>query len=271
MLKDITIGRYYNTDSVIHRLDPRTKMNTTVLFMILIFVVNNISTYALIFMFLMLLIKLSNIPYGYVFKGLRGVLFLLAFSIIINLFFTPGKTLIEFYFFKITEEGLYNAIVMMARLTLLIMGSTLMTLTTTPIRLTDAIEKSLSPYKKIGIPAHEIALMMSMSMRYIPTLIDETDKIMKAQMARGANFETGSIFQRAKAFVPIFVPLFVNSFRRADDLSMAMVSRCYNGAEGRTKLKPLVYGKNDFKAYIIFLIFMVSSFILDHYVKILIW
>lgn len=270
MLKDITIGRYYNTDSIIHRLDPRTKMNITILFMILIFMMNHIASYVFIFAFLMILIKLANIPYKYVFKGLKGIMILLMFSVVINLFFTPGKPVISFYFLQITDEGIYNALIMSARLTLLILGSTLMTLTTTPIRLTDAIEKSLSPYKKFGIPAHEIALMMSMSMRYIPTLIDETDKIMKAQMARGANFETGSIFQRAKAFVPIFIPLFVNSFRRADELSMAMVSRCYNGADGRTKLNPLKYGKKDFTAYFIFVFFMVFSFILDHFVRTLI-
>lgn len=264
MLKDITIGRYYNTDSMIHRLDPRTKMNTTLLFMILVFVMNHVQTYFLLFGFLLLLIKLANIPYRYVFKGLKGIMFLLVFSAVINLFFTPGNPIIQFYFIKITDLGLYNAVLMISRLTLLIMGSTLMTLTTTPIRLTDAIEKSLSPYRRFGVPAHEIALMMSMSMRYIPTLIDETDKIMKAQMARGANFETGSLFKRAKAFVPIFIPLFINSFRRADELSMAMVSRCYNGADGRTKLNPLEYHRRDFYAYAVFVIIIVISFFLDH-------
>ncbi len=256
MIRDITIGQYYQTDSVIHRLDPRVKLAGTLLYIITLFFINSVFAYALATLALAVVIKLSKVPFSFIIRGMKTIVFLLLITIVFNMFLTPGETLFQVWILKLTKEGLRTAIFMGWRLCLLIIGSSLMTLTTTPNHLTDGLEKSLNIFNKIGLPIHEIAMMMSVSLRFIPILIEETDKIMKAQMARGADFESGNMIQRAKAMVPLLVPLFVSAFRRANDLAMAMESRCYRGGEGRTKMKPLVYQKADYIAYGCVLLFM---------------
>lgn len=249
MLREVTLGQYYPVDSVIHRLDPRVKLLSTLLYMLSLFLVKSWSAYLLAVLLLAVLIRLSKVPFRFMTKGLRGMLFLLLLSVSFNLFLTPGEVIWHFYFLKLTREGVRIASMMAARLILLVLGSSLMTLTTTPNQLTDGLEKGLSILKLLHVPVHEIAMMMSIALRFIPILVEETDKIMKAQMARGADFESGGMFQRAKAMVPILVPLFVSAFRRANELATAMEARCYRGGEGRTKMKPLRYEKRDFLAY----------------------
>ena len=251
MLRDITIGQYYQTDSVIHRLDPRVKLMGTLIFIISLFLDRSIWIYLGVTIFLAAVIKLSRVPLKFIVKGLRAVVILIVFSAIFNLFLTQGEPLITIWKLTITTEGAILAAFMVVRLLYLIMGSSLMTLTTTPNNLTDGLEKGLGFLKYIKVPVHEIAMMMSIALRFIPILIDETDKIMKAQMARGADFENGNLIQRAKAMIPVLVPLFISAFRRANELAMAMEARCYHGSEGRTKMKPLKYNKNDYIAYII--------------------
>ncbi len=251
MLRDITIGQYYQTDSVIHRLDPRVKLMGTLIFIISLFLDRSIWIYLGVTIFLAAVIKLSRVPLKFIVKGLRAVVILIVFSAIFNLFLTQGEPLIKIWKLTITKEGAILAAFMVVRLLYLIMGSSLMTLTTTPNNLTDGLEKGLGFLKYIKVPVHEIAMMMSIALRFIPILIDETDKIMKAQMARGADFENGNLIQRAKAMIPVLVPLFISAFRRANELAMAMEARCYHGSEGRTKMKPLKYNKNDYIAYII--------------------
>lgn len=249
MLREVTLGQYYPVDSVIHRLDPRVKLLSTLLYMLSLFLVKSWSAYLLAVLLLAALIRLSKVPFRFMTKGLRGMLFLLLLSVSFNFFLTPGEVIWHFYFLKLTREGVRIASMMAARLILLVLGSSLMTLTTTPNQLTDGLEKGLSILKLLHVPVHEIAMMMSIALRFIPILVEETDKIMKAQMARGADFESGGMFQRAKAMVPILVPLFVSAFRRANELATAMEARCYRGGEGRTKMKPLRYEKRDFLAY----------------------
>ena len=251
MLRDITIGQYYQTDSVIHRLDPRVKLMGTMIFIISLFLDRTIWLYLGVTIFLAVVIKLSKVPLKFIVKGLKAVVILIVFSAVFNLFLTQGEPLITIWKLTITKEGLILAIFMVVRLLYLIMGSSLMTLTTTPNNLTDGLEKGLGFLNYIKVPVHEIALMMSIALRFIPILIDETDKIMKAQMARGADFENGNLIQRAKAMIPVLVPLFISAFRRANELAMAMEARCYNGSKGRTKMKPLKYTKNDYIAYLI--------------------
>ena len=254
MLRDITLGQYYPADSVIHKLDPRVKLFGTLIYIISLFVFKGLPAFILAAIFLVVLIKLSKVPFSYMVKGLKTIVLIMLFAAVFNLFLTPGTKLVSFWIFTITYEGLKNAVVMMVRLIFLIIGTSLMTLTTTPNELTDGLEKSLMPLSKIGIPVHAIAMMMSIALRFIPILIEETDKIMKAQMARGADFESGNLIHKVKNMVP----LFVSAFRRADDLAMAMEARCYNGGEGRTKMKPLKYVAVDHKAYaIIFAYFIV--------------
>ena len=250
MLRDITIGQYYQTDSVIHRLDPRVKLMGTLIFIISLFLDRSIWIYLGVTIFLAAVIKLSRVPLKFIVKGLRAVVILIVFSAIFNLFLTQGEPLITIWKLTITKEGAILAAFMVVRLLYLIMGSSLMTLTTTPNNLTDGLEKGLGFLKYIKVPVHEIAMMMSIALRFIPILVEETDKIMKAQMARGADFENGNIIKRAKAMVPILVPLFVSAFRRANELAMAMEARCYHGSEGRTKMKPLKYAKRDKIAYL---------------------
>lgn len=257
MIRDITIGQYYQTDSVVHRLDPRVKLTGTLLYIITLFFIDSIIGYVLATLALAAVIKLSKVPFTFIVRGMKAIVFLLLITVVFNMFLTPGEAIFRFWIFKLTKEGLRTALFMGWRLCLLIIGSSLMTLTTTPNHLTDGLEKSLHVFNKIGVPVHEIAMMMSISLRFIPILIEETDKIMKAQMARGADFESGNMIQKAKAMVPLLVPLFISAFRRANDLAMAMESRCYRGGEGRTKMKPLIYQKADYVGYASVLLFMV--------------
>lgn len=251
MIRDITIGQYYQTDSVIHRLDPRVKLMGTLVYIISLFLGRNIWLYLLATIFLAVVIKLSKVPLKFILKGLKAVVVIIALSAVFNLFLTAGEPLIKIWKITITKEGLILAIFMVVRLIYLIMGSSLMTLTTTPNNLTDGLEKGLGFLKVIRVPVHEIAMMMSIALRFIPILIEETDKIMKAQTARGADFNNGNIIKRAKAMIPILVPLFISAFRRANELAMAMEARCYHGSEGRTKMKPLKYKKRDRIAYLV--------------------
>ena len=256
MIRDITIGQYYQTDSVIHRLDPRVKLAGTLLYIVTLFFIQNMWGYLLATAALAAVIKLSKVPLGFIVRGMKAIAFILGITVVFNMFLTPGEPIVSFWIFNLTWEGIRTAIFMGWRLILLIIGSSLMTLTTTPTNLTDGMEKALKSFNKIGVPVHEIAMMMSISLRFIPILLEETDKIMKAQIARGADFESGNIVQKAKAMVPLLVPLFISAFRRANDLAMAMESRCYHGGEGRTKMKPLVYQKRDGIAYACIFAFM---------------
>ncbi len=258
MIRDITIGQYYNTDSVLHRLDPRVKLMGTLLFLLSLFLKQSILAYVLITVVLVCVIHLSHVPFSYMIKGLKAILFLLLLTVPMNLFMTPGEPVFQWKALQITAEGIKIAIFTVIRLVYLIIGSSLMTLTTTPNQLTDGLEKGLGFLKVIKVPVHEIAMMMSIALRFIPILMEETDKIMKAQMARGADFESGKIWSRLKNMVPLLVPLFISAFRRASDLAMAMEARCYRGGKGRTKMKPLVYRKQDKIAYLLMGIYFLS-------------
>lgn len=257
MLRDITLGQYYQADSIIHKLDPRVKLVATITFIISLFVVQNFIGYIIAALFLVLAIKLSKVPFRFMIKGMKAIVFLLMITVVFNLFLTPGEALISIWKLTITKEGLKTAVFMAIRLMFLIVGSSIMTLTTTPNSLTDGMEKLLNPLKKIKVPVHEIAMMMSIALRFIPILIEETDKIMKAQIARGADFESGNLIKKAKSLVPLLVPLFISAFRRANDLAMAMEARCYRGGEHRTKMKPLKYKRRDAAAYSILLCYFV--------------
>ena len=260
MIRDITIGQYYPANSKLHRLDPRVKIVCTFLFLISLFCFQNIWGYVIATIFLASIIRISKVPFKFIVKGLRPVIMLLMITVLFNLFLTKtGTVIFEAWVFKITDEGLRTAGFMTVRLIYLILGSSLMTFTTTPNALTDGIEKLLWPLRKIKLPVHEIAMMMSIALRFIPILLEETDKIMKAQIARGADLESGNIIQKAKAMIPILVPLFVSAFRRATDLAMAMEARCYRGGEGRTKMKPLVYQKKDYIAYAVMIFYVVVA------------
>ena len=248
MLKDITIGQYYPTGSAIHKLDPRVKLFGTILYIVTLFIARNPVVYILAAAFLFTCIGIAKVPLKYILRGLKTIMIILAFSLIFNIFFTEGRVLVQFWKIKITYEGIIQAIYMGIRLILLIIGSSLMTLTTTPNDLTDGMEKGLRFLTVIKIPVHEIAMMMTIALRFIPTLIEETDKIMNAQKARGADLESGGLVQRAKALIPILIPLFVSAFRRADELALAMECRCYRGSVGRTRLKQLEYSSRDFVA-----------------------
>ena len=257
MLRDITLGQYYPVESPIHRLDPRTKLFGTMVFILSLFVANNIWGYLLGTIALAAVIILTKVPLRFILKGLKAIVILLLISVSFNLFLTPGQELIRFWIFKITWEGIRLAGFMAVRLIYLVVGSSLMTLTTTPNQLTDGLEKGLGFLKRFHVPVHEISMMMSIALRFIPILVEETDKIMKAQMARGAHFESGNLVQKAKAMIPLLVPLFISAFRRATDLAMAMEARCYRGGEGRTKMKPLQYSQRDHEAYMIFALYFV--------------
>ncbi len=252
MLKDITLGQYYPASSKIHQLDPRVKLLFTFVFMATIFMVNKFYPFVFIILFVGFLAKLSTIPIKYLLKGIKPLMAILIITFLINAMLTPGQIIFDsgFWLFRLTVEGLQLGAFMVLRLILLVVGTSLLTLTTTPIALTDGIEKLLSPMRKIGVPAHEIAMMMTIALRFIPTLLDETDKIMKAQMARGADFESKNIVERAKSLIPLLVPLFISAFRRADDLAMAMESRCYRGGEGRTRMNELVLTKSDWISFV---------------------
>lgn len=249
MIRDITIGQYYPANSVIHQLDARVKIIVTFLFIVSLFVVNTLMGYVLVTVLLGAVIKISQVPLKFMLRGLKSIMIIIIFTAVINLFLTQGEQIIwQFGFLKLTKEGIYMAIKMCVRLVLLIVGSSLLTLTTTPIQLTDGIEYILKPLKKIGVPAHEIAMMMTIALRFIPTLLDETDKIIKAQQARGADFDTGNLLQKAKSMIPILVPLFISAFRRAEELAMAMEARCYHGDENRTRMNVMQLQKRDYTA-----------------------
>ena len=262
MIKDITIGQYIPGESFVHKLDPRLKILISLLFIIDLFLVNNFNGYLFVLIFIVSTILIANLPFKYVYKGLKPIFAIILITAVLNIFMTTGEHLVyQFGFIKIYKEGLITAAFMIVRLVFLIMGTSILTLTTSPIELTDGIENLLNPFKKIGVPAHELAMMMTIALRFIPTLMDETDKIMKAQMARGADFESGNLVKRAKSLIPILVPLFISSFRRADELAMAMESRCYKGGKGRTRMKELKVTKRDYFATLVFaLLFVITIF-----------
>ena len=262
MLRDITIGQYYPTGSVIHRMDPRVKLFGTLVFLISVFAYKGIIGFAIVTLFLAAVIGISKVPFRYMIKGLKAIMILMLITALFNLFLTPGEVLLQIWKLKITKEGVLSAIRMAIRLTYLILGTSPMTLTTTPNQLTDGLEKALRPLAKIHVPVHEIAMMMSIALRFIPILIEETDKIMKAQMARGASFDEGNIIKKAKSLIPLLVPLFVSAFRRANDLAMAMEARCYCGGDGRTKMKPLRYQSLDYMAYMILILYLARLLVL---------
>ena len=253
MLKDITLGQFFPADTVVHRLDPRTKLLAVILYIVALFNASGVVTYAIMAAVLAACVLLSHVPFKSLTRGLKPVYIIVAFTAIMNMFFTGGTPVADVWLLRrITFEGIISAVQMILRIVLLIMGTFLMTYTTSPIALTDGLENLLSPLKKLRLPIHELAMMMSIALRFIPTLIEETDKIMSAQKARGADFETGNIFQRAKALVPILVPLFVSAFRRADELATAMECRCYHGGEGRTALRVLHMRSADWVTLLLF-------------------
>ena len=256
-MRDITIGQYYPADSVLHRLDPRVKLVGTFAFLVSLFVGEGIVAYAIATVFLAIVIKLSKVPFKMILKGLKAIIIILLITVSFNLFLTDGEIIFKLRFLKITKEGVSVAFFMALRLIYLVIGASLMTLTTTPNDLTDGLESVLGPLKKIKVPVHEISMIMSIALRFIPILMEETDRIMKAQKARGADFETGNLIQKAKAMIPLLVPLFISAFRRANDLAMAMEARCYRGGEGRTKMKPLHYEQIDRKAYAILVLYLI--------------
>ena len=267
MIRDITFGQYYKKDSVIHSLDPRVKLIATLIFLISLFISTNIFAYIIATFFLITSIALCKVPFQYIIRGLKSLLFLLLISIVFNIFLTPGEKILIFGPLSVTKEGLVIAIKMAIRLIYLVIGSSILTLTTTPSKLTDGLEKGLSFLNVFKIPVAEIALMMSIALRFIPILIEEVDKIMKAQISRGADFDKGNLIEKAKSLVPLLVPLFVSAFRRANDLAYAMESRCYSSNVKRTKLRPLTYKRIDYITYIILLVFIVLIFI-TRYIKI---
>lgn len=250
MLKDITLGQYFPGNSIIHRLDPRTKILCLIVYITLIFCIKGFIGYGIIAAFTALIIILSRIPFRFVIKGVKPILVFVVITALFNLFLTNGKVLWSWGFLKITQEGLILAAYMVLRLLFLVLATSMLTLTTSPIALTDGIEHLLSPFKKIGVPAHELAMMMTIALRFVPTLLEETEKIIKAQTARGADFESGNLINRAKAMIPILIPLFISAFRRADDLAVAMECRCYRGDAGRTRLNELKMGKADLAGWL---------------------
>ncbi len=256
MIRDITLGQYYPGDSWVHRLDARTKIIATLLYLIELFVVNNFYGFIITTVALFAVIAVSKVPLKFIFRGLSAVFLIIAFTFLLNLFMVDGRVLWHWKFLTITYEGVSRAFFMAIRLVLIIIGSSIMTLTTKPIELTDGLEKLLSPFSKIGLPSHEIALMMTIALRFIPTLMEETDKIIKAQQARGADFESGNLFQRAKSLIPILVPLFVSSFRIAQDLALAMEARCYHGGGGRTRMNEIRFDRGDAVAAILMVLFL---------------
>ena len=263
MLRDITLGQYYPADSLIHRLDPRVKLLATLCCMIFLFLNDFVSGYVLNVLILFVLVRLSRVPVRQLVKGLKSILFLLLLSIFFTVLFTSGEDIIfQMGVINITWQGIWLALKICIRIFLLIIMSTMLTLTTTPTDIADGIEKAFRPLNKIGVPIHEIAMMLTIALRFIPVLMEETDKIMRAQKARGADFERGSLIQRAKGLVPIFIPLIVSSVKRSMDLAMAMEARCYHGGQGRTKMKPLVYGRRDRIAYVVLLVYSIGMLVL---------
>ena len=249
MTGNITLGQFVPGDSAVHRLDPRTKILAMIAYIVLVFLVQSMAAFAVPFLFVALALLLSGVPLSYVWSSLKPMRWLIAFMFLINLFFTQGeRVLFSWWIVRVTTEGVRQAVFISLRLILLVAGTSLLTLTTSPIALTDGLERLLKPLARIRFPAHELAMMMTIALRFIPTLLEETDRIRKAQMARGADFESGGLIARARAMVPILVPLFVSAFRRADELAMAMESRCYHGGEGRTRMRELRLARRDLYA-----------------------
>lgn len=246
MLKDITLGQYFPGDTIIHRLDPRTKLLFVVFYIIALFTAKSWVSFGIIFAVLVVSILLSKLTLKTIFKGLKSLMIIIIFTAVLNMFFTQGEPLVEFWVITITKEGVVKAVLMVLRIIMLITGTQLLTYTTSPIALTDGMELLLGPLKKIHLPVHELSMMMSLALRFIPTLIEETDKIMSAQKARGADFESGNLIEKAKALIPLLVPLFVSAFRRAEELATAMESRCYHGDNGRTRMKQLRMHRLDY-------------------------
>ena len=261
MLRDITIGQYYPGNSLLHRLDPRVKFVGTLMFIISLFLFQGWVGYLIATAVLVLMIKVSKVPFSFMVKGLKAIVVLLVITLAFNIFLTPGTVVWQWKFLKITEEGLILAGKMAVRLVELVIGASLMTLTTTPNQLTDGLERLLRPLNKIHVPVHELALVMSIALRFIPILMEETDKIMKAQIARGADFESGGVIKKIKAMVPLLVPLFVSAFRRANDLALAMEARCYHGGDGRTQMKPLQYAGRDQIAYVLIWLYLAATIV----------
>lgn len=261
MLRDITLGQYYPAESVIHRLDPRVKLAATLVFIITLFAFNSVPTYVAAALFVACVIGLSTVPLSFITRGLKSIFILMMITVAFNLFLTPGTPILKIWKLTVTAEGIRVAVFMAVRLILLVIGSSVLTLTTTPNDLTDGIEKGLGFLGRFKIPVHEIAMMMSIALRFIPILLEETDKIMKAQMARGADFESGGLIKRAKSLVPLLVPLFISAFRRANDLAMAMEARGYHGGEGRTKMRPLEYHHRDYIAYLVMAAYVAALFL----------
>ena len=265
-LKDITLGQYFPGNSLVHRLDPRTKLMAVTLYIVALFLADFFVTYAIMLLVLALAITISKVPLRSILRGLKPILFIAIFTALLNLFYTSGEhVLVKFWVFTITLEGVFNAFFMVVRIMMLIAGTFLLTYTTSPILLTDGLESLLSPLKKLHIPIHELSMIMSIALRFIPTLIEETDKIMSAQRARGADFESGNLMQRAKALIPLLVPLFISAFRRADELAVAMECRCYHGGEGRTRLRQLKYQGRDYAVLSFFLVVTVLVGVLGHF------
>lgn len=259
MIKNITIGQYIPGNSIIHRLDPRFKILASLIMLFSLFFVKSFYGYLVILIFILLIVSISKISIKTILRGIKPILILLIFTGVLNMFYGEGEVIFQVWFLKVYQDGIIRAAFLISRLILLILSTSILTLTTSPISLTDGIEKLLNPFKKIGVPAHELAMMMTISLRFIPTLMDETDKIMKAQMSRGVDFSKGSIIERAKNLIPILIPLFINSFKRAEELAMAMESRCYRGGEGRTRMRILKITYRECVCSIILILFITMS------------
>ena len=268
MLKDVTLGQFFPGSTPIHKLDPRTKLLVTVLYIVALFTAKSYLAYGLLVLTLVVAVRISRVSVKALFRGLKPVLFIIAFTAVLNLFYTPGREIWHFWIFHMTIEGVRAAVTMMLRITLLIMGTFLLTYTTSPIALTDAIERLLSPLKKLHFPVHELAMMMTIALRFIPTLIEETDKIMSAQKARGANLDTGGLVKKAKALIPVLIPLFVSAFKRANELALAMECRCYRGGEGRTRMKQLKFGARDIVATVVMAVMFTLIILMNIYVAV---
>ena len=265
MLKDITIGQYYPTGSVIHSMDPRTKLFVTLLYMVLLFFIKSVTGFIGMFAFLAIAVIISKVPIRYILRGLKGILVLIFLTFLFNLFLTPGEEIYRFYIFRITDKGLRMSLIMATRLVLLVSATSLLTLVTSPISLTDGMEKLMNRVPLLRRYSHEMSMMMSIALRFIPTLMEETDRIINAQKSRGADFESGNIIKRLKAYIPVLVPLFISAFQRAEDLALAMEARCYRGGKNRTRMKELKYTRKDFAGYfstLIMISFVVASNIL---------
>jgi energy-coupling factor transport system permease protein len=265
MLRDITIGQYYLADSNIHKLDPRVKVVGVFVYLISLFIFSGFAGYVVVTLFLAALIKMSNVPFSYIRKGLKPIVVLLVFTGFFNLFWTKGDAVFHWQFITITWQGIRKALFMTMRLIYLIIGSSMLTYTTTPNQLTDAIETLLKPLEKVKVPVHDFAMIMSLALRFIPILMEEANRIINAQSARGADFEEGNLWKRMRAMVSILVPLLVSATRRAYDLAMAMESRCYHGGEGRTKMKPLQYQTSDYVIYAVLLIYIFAVIMVTHW------